>query len=122
MKPFFTKLSIYSILIAAMDYCWNNFMPPEDFIPKIWFILGFFIAITIVFHILITNAANGRPQNFIRFYMGSTALRMAICLIVIVVYRFADKPTVIPFALGFMVHYMLFTIFEVTSLLKLLRK
>jgi len=105
-----------------MDYCWNTFMPADDSVPRIWLILGFFIGITIIFHILITNAAKGKPQNFIRFYMGSTALRMAICLIVIVVYRFADKPTVIPFALGFMAHYMFFTIFEVTSLLRLLKK
>ncbi len=122
MKPFIIKLALYSFLIALADYCWNNYMPSAYFIPKIWFILGFFVAVTIIFHFFTMVAAKGKPQNFIRFYMGSTALRMALCLIVIIVYRFIDKPTVIPFVLAFMVHYFLFTIFEVAAVLRFLRK
>ena len=122
MKLFFIKLFLFSLIIVIMDYCWNVFMPIEVAVPRIWLIFGFFVVLTIGFHILITNAAKGKPQNFIRFYMGSTALRMMICLIVIVAYRFADKPTVIPFAIGFLGHYILFTIFEVSSLLKTLKK
>lgn len=122
MKSFIIKLALYSILIAIADYSWNANMPAQNIIPKIWAIFGFFVVLTLAFHYFTILAAKGKPQNFIRFYMGSTALRMAICLLVIIVYRFIDKPTLIPFALAFTAHYFLYTIFEVISILRHLRK
>lgn len=122
MRSFITKLSIYSLFIALADYSWNNFMPASNLVPNIWFIFSFFIILTIAFHFFIMKAATGRPQSFVTFYMGSTALRMILCLIVIVAYRFIDKPNIIPFAIAFILHYFLFTIFEVTTLLRQFRK
>ncbi len=91
-------------------------------IPHWDLIVAFFIVTTLGFHLFSIKAAKGKPQNFIRFYMGSTALKMGLCLMVILIYRFADKATVIPFAIGFMFHYFLFTAFEVILLLKHLKK
>ena len=122
MNNFFTKLFLFSLIIFLLDFFWNKFIPSNYLVPHIWITLAFFVSITIVFHFLISNASKGRPQNFIRFYMGTTALRMLLCVIVILIYRFVNKPEVIPFALGFMVHYFLFTIFEVSILLKGMKK
>ena len=122
MKSFITKLSIYSLCIGIADFSWNNFMPVSYLVSNIWFIFGFFILLTTAFHFFITKAAKGRPQSFVTFYMGSTALRMMLCLIVIVAYRYIDKPNIIPFAVAFILHYFLFTIFEVTTLLRQFRK
>ena len=121
MRSFVLKLLAFSIFIAAADYCWNRFVSQEYFVPHIWFIFSFFVGTTMLFHVVTMNVAKGKPQNFIRYYMGSTALRMALFVAVILVYRFMDKPTLIPFALGFLVHYFLFTIFEVIVLLQQLR-
>ncbi len=97
-------------------------MPLDKHIPHAWIIFGFFVIITAGFHFLTISASKGKPQAFIRFYMGSTGLRLMLYMMVIIVYRFYDKPTLIPFALGFMAHYFLFTIFEVPVLLKELKK
>ncbi len=95
---------------------------PEYFVQNAWIIPLFFTTITLVFHLLTMRSAKGDPQRFIRFYMGSTAIRMLLCIVVIVIYRFADKEGVLPFALAFMAQYIFFTIFEVSLLLKELRK
>ncbi len=122
MKSFIVKLTIYSLFIALADFFWNNFMPVNYQVPNIWCIFSFFIILTITFHFFIMKSANGRPQSFVTFYMGSTALKMMLCLIVIVAYRFIDKPHIIPFAIAFILHYFLFTIFEVLTLLRNFRK
>ncbi len=122
MRLFLIKLFIFSLSILLIDYYWNQTMPQEYKIPQIWFILGFFVALTLAFHLFSIRFSDGNPQQFIRFYMGSTALRMLLCISAIVAYRFIDKSTVIPFAMGFLVHYFLFTIFEVSSLLKQLKQ
>src|SRR4051812_34250776 len=118
MKNFLIKLLLFSILIAFIDLCWIHFLPIEKHIPHVWLMMGFFIFITAIFHFLSMNASKGKPQAFIRFYMGSTALRLMLYMMIIVAYRFYDKPTLIPFAIGFMAHYLLFTVFEVPILLK----
>lgn len=122
MKNFLVKLSLFSVLVFAIDLGWIHFAPLEKHVPHVWFMAGFFILITAVFHFLSVNASKGKPQAFIRFYMGSTALRLMLYMMIIVAYRFYDKPTLIPFAIGFMAHYFLFTVFEVPLLLKELRK
>ena len=122
MKKFLFKLFLFTTVVSAIDFCWIRFSPVEKHIPHVWLMVGFFILTTAVFHFLSLNASKGKPQAFIRFYMGSTALRLMLYMMIIVAYRFYDKPTLIPFAIGFMAHYFLFTAFEVPLLLKELRK
>lgn len=122
MKSFVIKLLLYSLFIAAINYFWNEFMPANVLIPHIWFIFSFFVLSTLIFHYFTLNNAQKEPQKFIRFYMASSAIRMMLCLVIIVAYRFINKPFFVPFALAFMAHYFLFTIFEVIMLLRHLRQ
>lgn len=122
MKPFFIKLFLFSLIVSVIDFCWIRFTPVENHVPHVWIMLLFFIAITSVFHFLAISQSKDKQQGFIRFYMGSTALRLFLYVMVIVIYRFYDKPTLIPFAIGFMAHYLLFTVFEVPILLREIRK
>ena len=122
MKQFLIKLIIFSLLISIIDLCWISFLGDIYPVPNLWYIFVFFVVTTAVFHLITINASKGKPQGFIRAYMGITLIKMALCVGVIITYRFIDKPTVIPFALAFLAHYFLFTIFEVTALLKQLKK
>lgn len=122
MKNFLIKLFLFALLVSALDFCWIQFMPVEKQIPYVWWTIGFFTAMTALFHFLSINASKGKPQGFIRYYMGSTAIRFILYLLIIISYRFYDKSTMIPFAIGFIAHYFLFTFFEVPVLLKELKK
>lgn len=122
MKAFLLKLLLLILATAAVDLAWIFFMPVEQHIPYIWQMIAFFAIMTALFHFLSLKASRGKPQMFIRFYMGATAARLLVYMLVIFLYRFHDKSTLTPFALGFMAHYFLFTAFEVPVLLKELRK
>lgn len=121
MKDFSIKLLLFCVLIAAVNFGWIHFMPVEKHVPHVWLMIAFFTFVTALFHFLSIHASKGKPQGFIRFYMGSTGLRLMLYIMIIVAYRFYDKPTLTPFAIGFMAHYFLFTVFEVPLLLKALR-
>ncbi len=122
MKKFLSQLFLFALFVSIIDLCWIRFMPIEKHIPHIWLMIGFFTAITALFHFLSINASKGKPQAFIRYYMGSTAIRFFLYIMIIIAYRFYDKSTLIPFSIGFMAHYFLFTMFEVPILLKELKK
>lgn len=121
MKAFFTRLFLFSSIIATADFFWMRLMPPEKHIPHYPIILLLFVGITTLFHFLTLQAAKGKPQSFIRYYMVSALLRMALYMVIIISYRFINKPLLIPFATGFLIHYFLFTAFEVFTLLKTLK-
>src|ERR1035438_4817786 len=122
MKKFIIQLLFFYLFISLIDLCWIRFMPIEKHIPHIWLMVGFFTAMTTLFHFLSINASKGKPQGFIRYYMGSTAIRFFLYMMIIVAYRFYDKNTLVTFAIGFMAHYFLFTFFELPILLKELKK
>lgn len=122
MKEFLIKLSLFTLVVAAIDFAWIRFAPVEKHIPHVWMMVGFFAAITALFHYFSIRASKGKPQAFIRYYMGTTALRLLLYAMIIVAYRFHDKPTLVPFAIGFMGHYFLFSVFEVPMLLRELKK
>jgi len=122
MKKFLIQLLLFSLLISTIDLCWILFMPIEKHIPHIWLMIVFFTTMTALFHFFTINASKGNPQGFVRYYMGSTAVRFFLYIMVILVYRFYDKSTLIPFAIGFMAHYFIFSFFEVPVLLQELKK
>ena len=122
MKVFLIKLFLFSLVVAAIDLAWLSFTPDEKHIPLVWVMVLFFFTATALFHYFSIQQSKGKPQAFIRFYMGSTALRFFLYIAIIAAYRFYDKPAVIPFAIGFMGHYFLFTLFEVPVLMKELKK
>ena len=118
MKSYTLKLLFFSLLVGGLDFCWNYLISPKYYIPFTWILLVFFASTTWISHAISVNASKGKPQQFIRFYMGLSALRLFLSLLIIVLYRFYDKNSLNPFAIGFMIHYFLFTIFEIPSILK----
>jgi hypothetical protein len=117
MKIFLVRLIVFSSLIGVLDICWNRFVPVNQ-IPHLWSIILIFFSITALFHYVITKNKDARPQVIVRYYMSGTVLRLFLYIIILLLYRFIDKPTLIPFAIAFVLHYFLFTAFEVMALMK----
>lgn len=122
MKNFLIKLIAFSAVVGIIDFCWIRFMPVSKHVPHVWMMICFFAFMIAGFHLLAVNQSKGKPQGFIRFYMAFTALRLFLYMLVVLLYRFYDKPTLPPFAIGFMAHYLLFTLFEVPLLLQEVKK
>jgi hypothetical protein len=117
MRSFLLKLVIFSAIIFIADFFWNKFVPAYP-IPHPEVIILVFFLITAFFHYVITKNKDARPQVIVRYYMSGTVLRLFIYMTILLLYRFIDKPTLIPFAIAFILHYFLFTAFEVMALMK----
>jgi len=115
MKVFLIRLMVFSGLVGIVDFCWNRFVPTYP-IPHPAVIILIFFVITASFHYIITKNKEARPQVIVRYYMSGTVIRLFLYIIILLLYRFIDKPTLIPFAIAFVLHYFLFTAFEVTAL------
>ena len=111
--------SIYFILIVAFFFFLILTVggAATDIIMR-WQILAYFAVISFAFHFGLVKSSVGRPQNFIRYYMAATTIKLFIHLGVILAYALTHKSKAIPFIISFMVAYAIFTAFEVVTAMK----
>jgi hypothetical protein len=114
-------IAVFTAILIALTSAWNYLMPARFHSPHaIFIVLYFFLTNALVHRFLIrTNAVS--PKNFIRAYMGSTALRLMLNLLIILIYILVNRAGAIPFTLAFLFYYFCFLILEIVSLQKELK-
>lgn len=119
MKLFLIKLSLFSLVIGGCNFWFEHYAGAPYAVKHLWTVFAFFVFTTALFHLIITKAAEGNAQRFIRKYMGITAFKLFLLITIVLAYLMVfGKRETIPFAIAFMAHYFLYTIFEVVVLLK----
>src|SRR5438874_9103113 len=115
---FFEKLFVFSIVIASIV-----FFLSKGFALLVgsytWFSLLYFFIITLVFHYGLLKSVQGKPQQFFRYFMAATTLKMALHLMVVVGYSLTYRSNAVNFIVGFFLLYVLFTAFEVRQAIKI---
>ena len=120
MKKYLPAFLLFSLVIAGVIIFINQNTVSE--IQKLrWMLFTYFSFITLLFHFGITIATESRPQVFVRYYMGSTTLKLLLNLGIIVVYATLHKDLAVNFIITFMIFYFLYTIFEVVFVWKAVR-
>lgn len=109
---------IFSFILIVIALLWNLFLPDNLKSPAAPYIVIYFFVATIITHQLLMKKNRESPQNFIRAYLGSTAFRLFLNLMIIIVYMLVNKPGAMAFTLSFLVFYFLYLIFEIISLQK----
>jgi hypothetical protein len=89
---------------------------------KIWIIFAFFVALDYLVKMLIEQAMSDKRENFVQFYLASVVLRFILILVFLALslYRFKDNQNL--FVLNVFAFYLFFTIFEISILLRKLRR
>lgn len=86
-----------------------------------WAIYVYFVVVTCLFHFGLLRSAKGRPQVFVRYYIGTTTLKLMLHLGILVLYTVFNKAEAMRFILTFMIFYFVFTAFEVSVVWKKFR-
>ncbi|HET6992810.1 MAG TPA: hypothetical protein VFJ43_15860 [Bacteroidia bacterium] len=113
---YFLLYSIYLVLIASALFYWNSSQPAEKTHPLSWIIFGGFAIAYFLNHIYLTNAEDKKPEVFIRRFMGTTALRLFLFMIIMLAYAVTHKALANLFIWHILIFYFLFTGFEIALL------
>ncbi|WP_026463441.1 hypothetical protein [Adhaeribacter aquaticus] len=90
--------------------------------PFIWYILGFFVLITLFTFYLVQMGAKNDEENFQLYYFGSSVFRVLMSIGVIFIYVFFASGNKVQFAMNFFVIYFIYTGFEIYCILSNLRR
>jgi hypothetical protein len=119
-KQIIRQLFIFSAVIGAIILIFQ-IVWPQVLYDKIWWLLIFFILLTVSSLLIIGYATAKNPKNFMVFYFSAMIARLFISILVAAVFILLDKNNVLVFAVNFTTLYLLFLGFEIYSILINLR-
>lgn len=121
-KVFLIRLLSLTVIISILLVAWNYFTPAPWQIHYVFIIPIYFFSITLLLHSQLLKAAEKDAKNFVYSFMGSTALRMFITLIALIIFIFIDRANAMNFAVAFLFSYFVYLIFEVVELQRFFKK
>ena len=121
IKPFFNKTLIITWLLELISAgLYYSFEPKFSFLIillPVYFFITFFI-----FHYFLIKVSQKRDAIFISKYMLFTGLKLFINIVIVIFIILLYKQFAISNAIGFLICYLVFTVFEVNELLIIFNK
>ncbi len=120
-KSYYIQLAIVSVgallLSFGLSQLNNRFFCTSHF----WIPTLFFVITTIAANILITMG-DSDSKEFIFKTLAMSMARLLLCMVAVLIYSVINKSSALAFSCHFMLQYVLFTVFEISHLLKLIKK
>jgi hypothetical protein len=86
------------------------------------FVLLFFVIISVAMHKYLVKANKKNTAKFVPVFMLVTFIKIMVCLIFMTIYALIFREHAVQFILTFLILYMIFTAFEVTSILPFVKR
>ena len=113
---------LYSLLIAALAFSIPYVFPGQLLLAdKFWVIYIFLTGITYIAYLTAYFGLKSSPETGVIAIMGSIAVKMFFSMAFVLIYSLNNKGNEVVFALNFFSLYLLFSVFEISALLRNLR-
>lgn len=122
LARFFMALTVLAGLLAGGLVLWNQFGPPQYRLTAAYFLLAGFYLVTLLVHSALIKAGEKNAKTFVNSFMAVTGLKMFVYLLGLVIYVFVVPKSAFVFAFHFLVFYFVFTVFEVTMLMRFFKR
>jgi hypothetical protein len=119
---YFTGLFIISAIIAGIEIFVFNTIYKSYYIPDYFLLLAFFIILTAIFHLILIKITSQNHYKFIAKFMLITIIKLLIYSIIIIIYILMRRTYIVNFLICFLSYYLIFSIYEVTSIINFMKK
>lgn len=122
LSLFIKRIVIFTLIIAGLQYLATTQLDPK-WVSSSWpFIILFFLSFTILLHRQLLKSTEGNPKKFVFTFLMMTTVKILLYLAVILVYVMVNRDDAIGFIVVFFTNYFLFTAFELSAVMKLMKK
>jgi hypothetical protein len=119
---FLKRIVVFTLIIAAVEFllAWKT---DPQWISSSWpFIILFFLSFTVLLHRQLLKSTEGNPKKFVFAFLLMTTIKILLYLAVILVYVMLNRDDALGFIVAFFFNYFLFTAFELSAVMKLLKQ
>jgi hypothetical protein len=113
-----SALIIPGILSLILSLLLNDY---SSLISANWY-FGILFLLLLCFILNLIYAHRSDSKTFTELLLAALVIKLLLALIAIILYSFFDKPGFFNFSIHFILHYILFTIFEIRYLLFIIKK
>lgn len=114
------KPLIFSLVLSLAGSVLMNMVSLGTY-SAFWYVSLLFHTVISLVLLLILFRKAGDPKDYTFKIMFTSMGRLLLCMVCLLVYKVCDKDNFTQFALHFGLHYILFTVFEMASLLKFIK-
>ncbi|MFW6018987.1 MAG: hypothetical protein ACOCPM_00245 [Bacteroidales bacterium] len=122
MKRFIKGLTLFALIIAGLAVIFKLVGPDNIVTPLLFPMIGFFYLLSLIIHLLLVNASKKKFKHFNNQYMISTVVKLLLFMVILIAYVLTNPGDAVNFLVTFLILYVLFTGFEVISIVKATRK
>ena len=114
----FTLVCVGALILSyGLSQTPNRYFNTSHF----WIPTVFFTITTLGINSLLTSG-DKQSKEFVFKTLAMSMARLLVCMIFVFVYSLVNKPQALAFTCHFMIQYILFTIFEMSFLLKYIKQ
>lgn len=121
-KNFVRDIAMLTMALTIIALAMYYLAPNKYLTPTLPYQIVFFLVITLGMHyFLLKSAKNKKKVKFISNFMLTTTVKLLAFLTIILIYAFQAPHDAVTFLITFFILYMLYTIFEIVSILKYIK-
>lgn len=98
-----------------------SLIPGKYFDTKHYWIPTLFFALSTLGINAVITKGDKNSKDFVFKTLAMSMARLLACMIVVFIYSLVNKPGVLAFTCHFMIQYLIFTVFEISQLLKFIK-
>jgi len=111
-------ITVIIVIVAGIFY---TLAPANYYTPAFPFLLAFFLIVSVIIYHFMLKAIEKRPMRFVNIFMLTTMFKLLAFMVVMITYALLNREDSRAFIITFFILYVVYSIVEVSSLLKLNR-
>ncbi len=119
MKKFVVNIILISVILLIIGWVIFSMVIPQYYLPVLPFILMFFVVSSVAIHAYQLQLSKKDTAKFTRSNMIITFLKLFLYSAVAIIYIAVDTQNAKIFVICFILLYVIFSVFEVLSLMKI---
>ena len=119
MKKFVVNIILISVILLLIGWVIFSMVIPQYYLPVLPFILMFFVVSSVAIHAYQLQLSKKDTAKFTRSNMIITFLKLFLYSAVAIIYIAVDTQNAKIFVICFILLYVIFSVFEVLSLMKI---
>jgi len=121
-RKFMIKIGLFTLVVLAITSILFSTVLKLFYVASYPYQVLLIATVTTIGHLWIIRASEQNTIRFTTAFMGSATLKLLVYLFFMLIYLWLDHSNVVPFVLTFMTLYLVYTIFEVTEVLRFIKK
>ena len=122
LTKFLLRLILLALVVVVIGYVLFTGILEAYYLPVFPFLFLILLLITAMVHVVLLRAIEKMPGKFIRQFMTASGIKVIVYLLIIIVYLLIRRENATSFLLTFLAFYLIFTTFEVLSILDSVRE